>query len=225
MWPFIGILSLDTRFPRIMGDAGNPASYHMPARVRVVSGVSSPDIVRDERPSAEVVARFIAAARELEAEGAVLITSTCGFLILLQDDIARAVRVPVLLSGLTLIPVIRRLTGDRPLGILTASARSLGTETLAKAGCSGLQIHVAGMEQHRIFAETFLTPKSAQPAALDRAAMSAAVTDVARTMIAAHPDIAGLILECGNLPPYAAQLRAAVGRPVYSILDGARLIA
>ena len=49
---------------------------------------------------------------------------------LLQDEIARAVRVPVLLSCLTLIPIIRRLTGDRPLGILTASARNLGRRPL-----------------------------------------------------------------------------------------------
>ena len=113
---------------------------------------------------------------------------------LLQDEIARAVRVPVLLSCLTLIPIIRRLTGDRPLGILTASARDLGTQALARAGCSGLQIDVAAMEQHRIFAETLLPPKSAQLATLDPMAMSAAVTDVARKMIAAHPDIAALIL-------------------------------
>lgn len=225
MPPFIGILSLDTRFARIPGDAGHPGSYHLPARVRVVEGAGSPEIVRDGRPAPELVARFIAAARAFEAEGAVLITSTCGFLIHVQDEIARAVGVPVLLSGLALVPIVSRLTGGRPLGILTASAPSLGPGALAAAGCGGLDVRVAGMEAEPMFAETFLAAKAAQRATFDPEAMGAAVTSVARRLTAAHPEIAAVILECGNLPPYATRLRAALNRPVFSILDGARLIA
>ena len=41
MTGFIGILSLDTSFRRIEGDAGNPASYDLPARVRVVDGADA----------------------------------------------------------------------------------------------------------------------------------------------------------------------------------------
>ena len=93
MTGFIGILSLDTRFPRIRGDAGNPDSYDLPARVRVVDGADAPKIVQDAPPDAELAARFIDAARDLRDEGAVFITSTCGFLVHLQKDIARAVKV------------------------------------------------------------------------------------------------------------------------------------
>lgn len=225
MQPFIGILSLDTRFPRIPGDAGNPESYHLPARVRVISGAGSPDVVKNGRPSPELVARFITAAQELEAEGAVLITSTCGFLILVQHDIARAVRIPVVLSGLAIIPMVRLMTGDRPLGILTASAGNLGPDALAAAGCSGLRVHVAGMEHDPLFRGTFLVPKSEQPDTFDAEEMGTFVTATAMALVRAHPDIAALILECGNLPPYAARLRAAVRKPVFSILDASRTVA
>ncbi|MEI4485102.1 aspartate/glutamate racemase family protein [Frigidibacter sp. MR17.14] len=225
MQPFIGILSLDTRFPRIAGDAGNPGSYHLPARVSVVEGAGSPDIVRDGRPDPALVARFIAAARALEAEGAVLITSTCGFLVSVQAEVAQAVRVPVLLSGLSLVPMVSRLVGGRAIGILTASSRSLGPAALAAAGCEGLQVHVAGMEAEPAFAETFLNAKAQQRESFDPAAMEAAVLARAAALVAAHPGIAALVLECGNLPPYAAALRRATERPVFSILDGARLVA
>ena len=84
----LGILALDTRFERIVGDTGNAASYPFPVRIHVVEGADSPLIVRDGAPDAALVARFIAAAQALEAEGARAIISTCGFLVSVQDKIA-----------------------------------------------------------------------------------------------------------------------------------------
>ena len=49
--PFLGILMLDTNFPRIIGDAGNVDSYDIPARTLVVSGAGSLDIVKIGQPS------------------------------------------------------------------------------------------------------------------------------------------------------------------------------
>ena len=74
---FIGVLMLDTAFERILGDAGNPNSYHRPARTRVIELAGSTDIVRDGRPDPALVSAFCTAAKSLEAEGAVALTSTC----------------------------------------------------------------------------------------------------------------------------------------------------
>ncbi|MGH2341267.1 aspartate/glutamate racemase family protein [Segnochrobactraceae bacterium EtOH-i3] len=223
--PVIGILSLDTRFPRIAGDAGNPGSYHLPARVRVVEKAGSPDIVRDGRPDPALVAGFVTAARELERDGAVLLTSTCGFLISVQDEIAAAVTIPVLLSGLALVPLVRRMTGGLPVGVLTASAASLGPGALAAAGTRADEVRIAGLDDDATFRDTFLVAREHQRETLDRAAIEAAVVARARRLMAETPGIGALVLECGNLPPYAPAIRAATGRPVFSILDGARMIA
>lgn len=51
MSAFIGILSLNSCFPRIPDDADNPESYHLPARVRVIDGADSRDIVRNGKPA------------------------------------------------------------------------------------------------------------------------------------------------------------------------------
>jgi len=32
-----------------------------------------------------------------------------------------------------------------------------------------------------------------------------------------HPDVGAIVLECTNMPPYAAALRRQVGLPVYDI--------
>lgn len=221
----IGVLMLDTQFPRIMGDAGHPQSYHLPARLHVVTGAGSPEIVRNGLPSATLIDAFCAAARTLEAEGAIAITSTCGFLVTVQDQIAAAVQIPVVVSALSLFPALRAMHGNRPLGILTASAPSLGGAAQSAAGIGIGQAVIAGMQDCPAFANAILVAKDKQPATLDSAAISAAAAGKARTMIAAHPDIGAIILECGNLPPYADAIRSASGRPVYSILDAARMVA
>src|SRR5574337_872851 len=44
--PFLGLLRLQTRFPRLPGDAGEPASWPMPVRLAVVAGASPQRVVR-----------------------------------------------------------------------------------------------------------------------------------------------------------------------------------
>lgn len=221
----IGVLMLDTAFERIPGDAGHPGSFHRPARALVVAGAGSAEVVRDGRPAPALARAFVEAARRLEAEGAVAIAATCGFLASLQDEVAGAVRVPVMLSALSLLPLLRRAHGGRPIGILTASAAGLGPQILAAVGIDPGDVVIAGLEEDASFAATFLAPKTAQPARIDRAAIEAAAVKRTRALCASHPGIAALVLECGNLPPYAGPIAQATSRPVHSILDGVRLIA
>ncbi|HSG96114.1 MAG TPA: aspartate/glutamate racemase family protein, partial [Afifellaceae bacterium] len=41
----------------------------------------------------------------------------------------------------------------------------------------------------------------------------------AQRLISEHDDIGAIVLECTNMTPYAADIRAATGRPVYSAYD------
>lgn len=223
MTGFIGVLMLDTAFERVPGDAGHMGSYHMPARARVVARAGSLDVVRDGLPSPDLIAGFCAAARALEAEGAVAITSTCGFLVTVQDQIAAAVRVPVMVSALSLFGVLRVAYGGRPIGVLTASAPSLGALAQKAAGIAHGEARIAGMEDCAAFARAILVPKADQTR-IDQPAIKAAAVTKAQTMLQETPDLAAFLLECGNLPPYAAAIRAATGRPVYSVLTAARML-
>ncbi len=76
----LGILMLETRFPRVYGDAGNPATWPFPVVVRVVRGATPTRVIRAR--ARDLVEAFIAAGQALAAAGAAGLTTTCGFLCL-----------------------------------------------------------------------------------------------------------------------------------------------
>jgi Asp/Glu/hydantoin racemase len=220
----IGVLMLDTAFPRVPGDVGNPASYEMPVRFHTVSGADVPDVVRAAAPLDTLTTQFIAGARMLEAGGAVGILTSCGFLGHAQDELARAVRIPVIASALSLGPLIRGMTGGRRLGILTADSRALTSGLLSKAGMAADDVAIAGMEGSEDWRRLILSTKDDQSRRIDTDAIGEAAEGAARGLIAGHPDLGALLLECTNLPPYADRLRMATGLPVFHILHAARLL-
>lgn len=215
---------LDTAFPRIPGDAGNMDSYPFPARAEVIPGAGTPEVVRDGRPAPDLVRAFYGAAQRLEQQGAVALVSTCGFLISIQDEIARAVQIPVMVSALSLYPSLRQMVGHAPIGILTASDASLGTLAFDVAAIPRADVEVEGLEDCPAFANAILSRKDQQPDRLDRQAIEAAVVAKAAAILDRRPETRAFLLECGNLPPYAAAIRTATGRPVFSILDAAQIM-
>ncbi|MEM9395356.1 MAG: aspartate/glutamate racemase family protein [Pseudomonadota bacterium] len=213
----LGILSLDTAFPRIVGDAGNPGSYPFDAKIAVVKHAEAARVVSDQPLPEDMVDAFVRTAQELEAGGASALVSTCGFLVHAQDRVAQAVRVPVMLSPLSMYPLVQSICPGR-VGVLTASEHALGARTLKAVGIKAAD--VGGMEHHAAFRDTFLAPKSHQPNAFSYKLIAQLVLQEAQS-IAAQAPLSALILECGNLPPYAPILREELGVPVFTILDAA----
>src|SRR5215216_1676728 len=113
----IGILMLQTRFPRVPGDMGNATSFAFPVVHRIVEAATPQRVVTAGDP--RLLTPFIEAARELEQQGVLAITTNCGFLAMFQAELAAAVDVPVFSSSLLLVPMLRRmLRPDRRIGIL-----------------------------------------------------------------------------------------------------------
>ena len=82
----VGILMLETRFPRIPGDMGNGLTWPFPVLYKVVPGATPDRVVRHR--SQGLINAFLDAAAELVQLGADGITTTCGFLSLYQREIA-----------------------------------------------------------------------------------------------------------------------------------------
>src|ERR1700755_1147782 len=113
----VGILMLETRFPRIPGDMGNAETWPFPVLYKVVPGASPRRVVYEKAQG--LLDEFLAAADELVRLGADGITTTCGFLSLFQREIAT----PVATSSLMQIPFIERvLPPNKRVGVLTISA-------------------------------------------------------------------------------------------------------
>lgn len=220
----LGILVLDTAFPRIVGDGGNPESYPFPVIRHVVAGADVMRVVRGKPLDPALLADFIAGAQALEAQGVCGIVSSCGFLASAQRALSAAVRVPVVASALSLGPLVQVMTGGRPLGILTADAGSLTPDLLRACGLDPAMVRVAGMEGAAAWRRLILAPKAEQAREIDPEEIGGLAEGLARKLVAETPEIGAILLECTNLPPYTARLQAATGLPVFSILDAARLI-
>ena len=211
----VGILMLDTRFPRIPGDMGHAATFPFPVRYHRVPGAVPDLVVR--RGAAGLLPAFIEGARELEREGVGAVTTNCGFLVKYQAALAAAVRVPVLTSSLLLVPLVHRLLpSDRRIGILTVHAGMLGDEHWRGAGIGPeIPLAVAGLEGEKEFTRVLLDDEPELDVDLAREEH----VRVARRVQAEHPDLGALVLECTNMPPYARDIQRATGLPVFDIVS------
>lgn len=208
----LGILMLEARFARIPGDMGNAETWPFPVLYRVVSGASPERVVL--HGAAGLLEDFIAAARELVAQGAEAITTNCGFLALFQRELAEAVRVPVATSALLQVPWVQALLppGQR-VGVVTVSAGSLSPRHLEAAGVPA-DTPIVGTEGGQEFFRTLILGEKDD---LDVAAAEADILAAGAALVHRHPDVGAIVLECTNMPPYAAALRRALGRPVFDI--------
>lgn len=207
----VGILMLQARFPRIPGDMGHAGTWDFPVLYRVVRDASPERVVR--RRAEGLLDAFIAAARDLVADGADGITTNCGFLSLYQRELAAAVGVPVAASSLMQVEMVNRLLPPgRRAGILTISASTLGAEHLAAAGVpEGTPIGTT--EGGREFTRAILGDEPQ----MDVEAARADNVEAARALVADHPELGAIVLECTNMTPYAADIRAATGLPVFTM--------
>jgi hypothetical protein len=204
----LGILTLDTAFPRIVGDLGNPATFDFPVRHAVVAGATPDRVVPGDEA---LLPAFIEAGRRLAAGGCTGIATTCGFLVRHQNALANALGVPVLTSPLLMLPLVARtLREGARVGVVAYSGDDLDAGVLAAAGAPSTT-PVRGLDPAGYLARTIRFGS----ATLDVDRSRADTVEAARRLVRDRADVAAIVLECANLPPYAAAVREATGRPVF----------
>jgi len=209
----IGVLMLETRFPRPPGDIGNPAGFPFPLRYAVVPRARVGRVVRPGEPDPALLEGFLAAAERLAAEGCAALTTSCGFLAPFQAALAARAGIPVAASALLLVPMLQAtLPPGRRVGVLTVDAAALGPAHLAAAGAAP-DTPVEGIEREGELARVLLDDLPE----LDTAAAGADVVAAGERLRARHPEVGAIVLECTNMPPYAAALRRATGLPVQGL--------
>jgi hypothetical protein len=208
----LGVLMLETRFPRVPGDIGNPASFDVPVRYRIVRGASAARVVRERATG--LLQPFIDAAQELVAEGCGLIATSCGFLALFQDQLQAALPVQVAASSLLQVATTQaRLAPGQQVGIITIAPESLSADHLRGVGAD-LATPVVGVRPDGEFIRAIMGD---QPE-MDTDKLRAEVLEAGARLLQAHPRVGAIVLECTNMPPYSAALGEATGLPVYDIL-------
>jgi hypothetical protein len=205
--PVLGLLMLQTRFPRLPGDVGHVGSFAFPVHRRIVQGATPERVVRGRESTA--LQPFIDAALALVDEGCSAIATSCGFMALWQQELQAALPVPVWTSSLL---QLADRNGGR-CGVITIEASSLTAEHFVAVGAdpsTPIEGITPGCALHRTLLLDLpdLDPLDAQfqvLAAADR-------------LLERHPDVDTLVLECTNLPPYADALRQHTALEVLDVL-------
>lgn len=206
----VGILVNEAHFPRLPGAIGNATTFPFPVLQKAVKGATSEGVVRE--PDASVLAAYISGARELEAEGAKAITTSCGFSAMYQGELVEAVSVPVFASSLLLVPLMARMIRAQELvGVVTADSRHLTPRHYHGVGIDPARIAVAGMEGSPEFEAVIFKGRHE----LDVERLEAEVVGVTRGLLREHPEVRALLLECSLLPPFARAVQDATGLPVF----------
>ena len=211
----IGILMLDTKFPRIRGDIGNAETFPFPVRYKIVRNVfQGATLPRDA--DQVLLHAFTEAARELEADGCRAITTSCGFLAGFQRELAAAVHIPVFTSALALVPMLYPMLHKDERIALFAEKKEFMTESLFnKNGWSQdtIPVSVFGMDEHAAFNDLIIRNRSEG----DPERIREEVVSLAGQYLGSGIKGGVIVLECQNLAPYGALIQDICQVPVFGI--------
>jgi len=216
----LGILGLETYYAKLPGHVKNASTFNYPVIYRNVKGAIVGRLLNS--PDASLLPPFIEAVQGLEREGVRAIVGSCGFLAVFQEELADAVNIPLFTSSLMLIPLVSRtLKRNQRVGVLTASKNGLTERHLHGAGCEGIPIVVAGMDELPEFREVILENKRIN---LDGLKLQNEIVDSAEQLVLQNPDIGALVLECTDMPPYSHLIQQRIRLPVFDLISLANLM-
>ena len=206
----IGIVTVDLDYPKLPGNVANATTFDYPVRYEKVNFEIEQLFAGD--PSIEGL--VVEAAKKLEREGVRAIVGACGFFAHFQDNVAAAVDVPVFMSSLVQAPLVE--VGLRPgqkIAVLAADGKSVTPELLAHVNARPDRLIVEDIGSLESFA-----PIRWGKTTLDNGALIADLQQVAVSLVEKHPEIGAFLLECSDLPPYATDIQAATGLPVFDFI-------
>jgi hypothetical protein len=205
---------LNTRFPRIPGDIGNPSSFPFPVRYAVIETATVDRIVSADGPGPAIMDAFVEAAENLVDDGAVGLTTSCGFMAIAQLELAARCRVPVVTSSLCQIPLVQStLPAGQRVGVLTIDSGELTPRHFSGVGAP-IDLPIEGIEGGQELARVIKQDLTK----LDPVKAESDVIRAGKRLIGKAPDVGAIVLECTNMAPYSKALADEFGLPVYDIV-------
>lgn len=211
----IGVLMLDSTFPRIIGDVGNARTWDYPVLYKKVVGYKPHNVVLELTD--EDIQPFIDAAIELKEMGVKAITTSCGFLALFQKKMAEAVGIPIFTSSLIMLPMICRMNANKPVLVLTANSDTLSQRHIDSVcgNLSDCKYDVVGTQHTRAFTDFTVHNWSEVDTDICREDI---LETVKNAIDSAKEPYGSILLECTNMPPYSDDIRELTGLPVFDFV-------
>lgn len=207
----IGIIAVDLVYPKLPGNVVNATTFDFPVLYKKVFFQIEQLFSGD--PTLEKM--IIDAAKELVADGARAIIGACGYFAHFQKQVAAAVNVPVFMSSLTQVPLIKiGLRPEQKILVMCASGENMNREFLAKVNADLNDCIIQDVGSMESF-----EPIRWGKTEMDNLWLSKDLSELAATVVAKHPEIGAILLECSDLPPYACDIQRATGLPVFDFIS------
>jgi len=207
----VGILVIEDTMHLLPGNVANAQSFNFPVLYEVLEGVRFTDIISC---TTEIEQRIIAGGQNLVKRGAQIVMGACGSFANYQKQTAEALPVPTFLTVMMQIPwILPSLKADQKIGVIAASAAALTPKVFNQAGITDPDRLVI---DEAIKLESFLKMAECDPS-FDPNELAKDMTQLAKQMVANHPEIAVLLLQCSDMPPFAAAIQDSVQLPVFDM--------
>jgi len=221
----IGVLNLDVEPERVKPQEDTPGflrsdeTFDFCVKREIVRGATIEKVMEG---NPELIPNFIEAARKLEARGVKAIAGDCGFTATYQQDIARAVSIPVITSSLIIVPLVyRMLAENKRVGIITANSEKLAERHFNAVGWSSKDIPVSIKGMNEIKRESW-QPLEEHPRRDSKYEKD--LVNLAEELIQESPDVGAIVAECTLIPPYSYAIQKATGLPVFDITSAIRMV-
>mmetsp|Transcript_27955 Transcript_27955/g.50903 ORF Transcript_27955/g.50903 Transcript_27955/m.50903 type:complete len:636 (-) Transcript_27955:406-2313(-) len=213
----LGVIRLDYDYPPAKGDIDHPGSFCYDVYYRVVPGLTF-EMCQSGKMTPEVEKEFVEAVKYLEGRGVRAITGDCGFMMYFQALARQNTKLPVFMSSLAHLPAITcGYSFQEKIAVFTANSETLKPmKPLIKDECG-----VDADEQRYVIVGCQDVPGFEAVAAgekVDVAKVTPGMVKKCKEVLAEHPTIRAILMECTELPPYSDALRHVTGLPVYDAI-------
>lgn len=212
----VGIVYIEQiNYPILPGNVVNANTYDFPVRMQAVKNLTNDRLFNNDKTIANDV--IDAAKSMVENDGCRAICSACGFFGNFQKEVASALDVPFAMSSLVQLPWIKSLiTPGKKVGILTANGGALNSTLFENCGIHESvykDIVVRDMLQSKEFAAVV-----DMRGHMDNAIAREEIIAAAKSLVEENDDLGAILLECSDMPPYAAEIQAVTQLPVFDFI-------
>ena len=210
----VGIVYIEhVNYPMMPGNVVNAYTYDFPVRMKAVPNLTNTRLFEADPTIANDI---IQAAKDMvEQEGIRAICSACGFFGNFHKKVAEALDVPVALSSLVQIPLIQAMIKpSQKIGILTANAKAMTEELFDNCGITCAENLIV---QDTLQSKNFSAVVDMR-GYFDNGEARKEVIEAAKELVEKDDQISAILLECSDMPPYAAAIQAETQLPVFDFI-------
>ncbi|MGL4606598.1 MAG: aspartate/glutamate racemase family protein [Eubacteriaceae bacterium] len=210
----VGIMLLDVHYPLLPGNVVNAETYNYPVRHAWVPGAN-----QDRMHSGDdtLLPELIKTAKQLEKEGCRAIAGACGYFGHFQKRVADAVDIPIYLSSIVQASWIAAgLKSNEKIGILCADGHNLTKELFAACSVSEEIFNrcVIKSAGHLPEFSAFMERRGH----FDNGIVREELKGLVREILEENENVGAILLECSDMPPYAADIQKAFNLPVFDFI-------